>query len=303
MYENDSGLSLAQWTDLYEENLNSISTPSQAMWFEQKDLQTIQWAGHQRTGETHLGPVVFTNVQNGNIVWFIWSNVDSQYKAVYDHVVDTLKFGKRSPKSLAEIYGAEFKTSSLTIDLQNKFVSDIFARRSNQTASLVTNSISILGSDPFGYRLPFTGMYVITCGLRCCSSHSSLPEAIDYGLPMNTVVKATYNGNVSFFGWKNDTYGNTITIDHGSSRRSQYSHLDYFMVSSLGEYVSKGTSIASSGDTGIGGAHLHFEVSTLPAPGIGVWVRTLPTTTWYSGDPDNPCWGTSNEYDGTATGP
>ena len=303
MYENNSRLPLAEWTDQYEEKLNENFVPSQAVWLERKDLRTVQWTGHQRTGETPLGPVVFTNIQNGNIVWFVWSNIGHDDFEIYEHVVDSLKFGERTPKSLQELYGGEFIPFPARLDNQDSFPNDANQLFSLRNPFTMANPIGILGTDPPGYRLPFTGNFVITCGPSCCSSHTSLPEAIDYGLPMNTTVKSTYNGNVSFFGWKNDTYGNTLTIDHTSSRRSHYSHLDYFMVFSLGEYVSIGTSVASSGDTGAGGAHLHFEVRTTPSPGTGLWIRTLPTTSWYSGDPNNPCWGTADDYDGTVTGP
>lgn len=252
---------------------------------------------------TAFGPVVFTNIQNGQVVWFIWSNVDDNNFEIYNHMISTFEFGSKSPKSLIEAYGQGFYPQSLAeVNAKGVNVEQISDVGVLDT-ELDEGDFGILGTDPPGYRLPFSGQYVITCGPQCCSSHQSLPEAIDYGLPNETDVKSTYSGNVSFFGWKNDTYGNYLSIDHSSSRRSHYAHLAWFWVYSLGEPVSTGELVASSGDTGVGNAHLHFEVRTRPDPGTGLWIRTLPTTSWISGDPNNPCWGSDTDYDGTANGP
>lgn len=163
-----------------------------------------------------------------------------------------------------------------------------------------------IGSDPAGYRLPFTGQKAITQGPGCGTTHvGRLAEAIDYGLSSGTAVKATYGGVTSFVGWNNQGFGNLINIDHGPSpvKRSYYAHLQSFAVGGVGVSVSKGQVVGYSGSSGgTWGPHLHFEVRDVSSD-YSIWIRTLPTTVWYSGNPNSPCTGTASDPDGYATGP
>lgn len=300
--ERDPFQPLSDWTDLYEEQSRLLVNSFDVTTIEHSSdisnqLQAVYWKAISPNGAYE-----FTNLSQGKVVWFIWSNLDADRAGIYQHLVESFKLGKKAPQTLQDAYGESFVPASLDIlplSTAVAFPDEV----SPMVASTSDGGVIALGTDPSGYRLPFTGTFGITCGPRCCSSHSSLPEAIDYGLSVNTHVKSTYGGVVSSFGWRNDTYGNVLTIDHGGSptKRSLYAHLNSFVISYIPQVVAKGEWVASSGDTGTGGAHLHFEVNT--TSGSGLWIRTLPTTTWYSGDANNPCSGTDSDPDGTATGP
>jgi len=84
---------------------------------------------------------------------------------------------------------------------------------------------------------------------------------VDYMASVGTAVRAAAGGKVVIMssGWSGG-YGNQIVIDHGGGRATRYAHLSSFNVSS-GEVVSKGQTIAYSGNTGRStGPHLHFEL-------------------------------------------
>jgi murein DD-endopeptidase MepM/ murein hydrolase activator NlpD len=74
-------------------------------------------------------------------------------------------------------------------------------------------------------------------------------------------VVAADGGTVVVAGWPdNYGYGNRVVIDHGNGYRTLYAHLSNIYVS-VGQKVSRGTTIGQMGSTGRStGTHLHFEI-------------------------------------------
>lgn len=151
---------------------------------------------------------------------------------------------------------------------------------------------------PGGYRLPFDGKQIITSGPGCYYTHTGVSsEALDYSLSYETVL-AAQDGEVIFSqdGW-NDGFGSLIKVRHPDGNVSWHAHLNSRYKSSGG--VSQGDPLGQSGNSGNSeGAHLHFEVRN--ASNQSIWIRDLPTTTWYTGDINNPCM-PPGQYDGEAT--
>ncbi|MET0589950.1 MAG: M23 family metallopeptidase, partial [Naasia sp.] len=83
----------------------------------------------------------------------------------------------------------------------------------------------------------------------------------DLGTGCSAPIYAATGGTVRYAG-PNGTYGNWILIDHGDGVSTGYAHIragGIFV--SVGQSVSAGQNIASSGSTGSSTAcHLHFEV-------------------------------------------
>lgn len=94
-----------------------------------------------------------------------------------------------------------------------------------------------------------------------CSSHYQ-DEAIDIGVRVGTLVKATFRGEVSETGYS--TLGGRYVIIEGNCNGSNFSayyyHLNTILVQA-GEEVTPGYVIATSGNTGTKttGPHLHYE--------------------------------------------
>jgi murein DD-endopeptidase MepM/ murein hydrolase activator NlpD len=293
--ERDPTQSLAKWTDLYERS-SSIFDSSEVKINRAEAVRSP--AGDNRKGFIVQGvspesEFRFTNIPHGRTVWFIWMNSQDAFFLTYKEMADSFRFSGNTPTTLAEAYN--LGPSPLVRDTP---ISSIAMGNTRRSPGLADYRSIFVGSPD--YRLPFSGTYVITNGPGCSSTHiGTSSEAIDYGLPTNTGVLATKTGNVAFAGWNTQGFGNLVTIDHGGGYYSYYAHLNSFVNLYSGKYVYQGLLIAYSDNTGNStGAHLHFEVRL---NGQSNWIRTLTTTTWYSGDPNNPC--QPGQNDGTATGP
>ncbi len=109
-------------------------------------------------------------------------------------------------------------------------------------------------SSPFGYRYhPVTGEWKGHKGIDL-----TRPKwAVSTGKPVP--IYATRAGIVSYTGY-DKSGGNIVNIDHSGDYRSQYMHLDSYVVK-MGEKVHMGQLIGYMGNTGIGtGPHLHFTI-------------------------------------------
>lgn len=95
-----------------------------------------------------------------------------------------------------------------------------------------------------------------TQGPYCYDGHSGT----DYSLTVNTPVLAATAGRISFVGWRDNSYGNSVRIDHGNDYQTWYSHLSGFSVN-LNDELATGQQVGLSGNSGLNQPyHLHFEV-------------------------------------------
>jgi len=104
----------------------------------------------------------------------------------------------------------------------------------------------------YGPRTPY-------CGNGQCSG--SFHYGTDFGTGCSAPIYAANSGRVTWAG-ELGTYGNFVKIDHGGGVSTGYAHIrDGGVFVNVGQNVSQGQNIASSGDTGASTAcHLHFEV-------------------------------------------
>lgn len=99
----------------------------------------------------------------------------------------------------------------------------------------------------------------VICNGGQCSG--SFHYATDLGTGCGAPLYAAHAGVVTWAG-RLGTYGNFVKISHGDNVSTGYAHIrDGGYNVSVGQSVSAGQLIASSGDTGAAnGCHLHFEV-------------------------------------------
>ena len=107
-------------------------------------------------------------------------------------------------------------------------------------------------TDGFGPRS-------VLCGSGGCSG--SFHYGTDIGTGCSAPIYAAASGTVVYAG-RLGTYGNFVKISHGNGIETGYAHIrDGGIFVSVGQQVSVGQNIASSGTTGAStGCHLHFEV-------------------------------------------
>ena len=84
-------------------------------------------------------------------------------------------------------------------------------------------------------------------------------SGLDVSVRLETPVKTTADGIVSFSGWTPGG-GNTVVVEHGHGFSTAYAHNKKTLVK-IGQRVRRGEAIALSGSTGIStGPHIHYEV-------------------------------------------
>ena len=108
---------------------------------------------------------------------------------------------------------------------------------------------------------PASGPVSSTFGPRWGRLHAG----IDIPLPNGTPLRAADGGRVMIAGWTGG-YGNYTCVQHTGSMSTCYAHQSSISVS-VGQNVSQGQVIGSSGNTGNStGPHLHFEVRINGSP-------------------------------------
>lgn len=106
------------------------------------------------------------------------------------------------------------------------------------------------------FAMPTSGKLTSPYGARWGRTHAG----IDVGAASGTPIYAADNGTVTVAQFKNNGYGNFISIDHGNGFVTYYAHCSKLLVSE-GDIVKKGEKIATVGSTGRStGPHLHFEI-------------------------------------------
>ena len=85
-------------------------------------------------------------------------------------------------------------------------------------------------------------------------------RGIDIVAPSGTSISAPAGGRVTAVE-RDFSFGLVVEIDHSNGIRTRYAHLRSSLVS-VGDQVTRGTTIATVGSTGLStGPHLHYEVS------------------------------------------
>lgn len=225
----------------------------------------------------------------GRWVLFVWRTpAKSPWDADFDRLLHSLQFSPETEAKIEDRLGR------------------IWEQAATERPLVAPEGMAITTAwdqDPPGWALPFLGVRLISQGPGC-GSHAGkwFTEAIDYSMPIGTAVQATDGGYVLFAGWSDGGWGNLVKLRHANDGfDSWYAHLNGFAGGIYpGRSVWQYQVVGWSGNTGTStGPHLHFHAKVIGQQQTH-WIRTLPVTTWYSGDPYTPCG--SGDYDGEANG-
>jgi len=128
---------------------------------------------------------------------------------------------------------------------------------------------------PSGYVPPTQGYFLITSGPRCHCQHAQnidncattyahAAEAVDFGTPLNTHIRASSSGVLTYAEYNDQGYGNLVRIEDANGRKAYYAHLNWFAVyaEDYNEFHPQSTLIGGAGNSGTSSVHLHMEVRT-----------------------------------------
>jgi len=201
--------SLSSWLAKYNQ-MSSISKSSTETIEKSLEIRIDSRVAIEQEGKSAQTEYKYVVVPRGNIIWFIWTNVDEAYEPIFDRLVASFKFGKSTPMTLQEAYGEDFQ--SLPIDLQERTAIPGPAMR---PPGLVKRNYTFnaIGCD---WIVPVRGYHTVGCD---SAWHvGSAAYAVDV-TPLSewTDIYASQGGNVVFagYGW-NDGYGNLVKIQSGS---------------------------------------------------------------------------------------
>jgi len=268
--EYDPEQSLSSWKDDYV-TISESNTPTKAFsHYEKNEIDVNGVPSLLVKGESPLLEFQVANIPNGEMIWFVWTNIghsaDPAYQAVFEHVVASFKFSSNTPQSLFDIYGKAFTPQSLEpVDFDA--VTTKYDLQSLPFHAPLMGTVNL--PSPSTWIAPIgTGTnYPVKCG---SSNHKDTEEhkysayAADIAMYLKW-VKSSKTSYVFFAGWADGGWGNLVMANYNSGKPSEnytlhYAHLSQISVG-YGQNVSKGANIGKSGDTGIPSSyHLHFHV-------------------------------------------
>ncbi len=130
-----------------------------------------------------------------------------------------------------------------------------------------TDELGTLNPERGSFDSPVDGKITSGFGWRLdpINGQRSWHNGVDITAEANSPVKSAADGVVSFAGYDQE-FGNMIIIDHPNGLSTIYGHNGELNVQA-GDFVNKGTEIASVGSSGRAlGNHVHFEIRKADMP-------------------------------------
>lgn len=173
------------------------------------------------------------------------------------NVAQGLSNGSESFSGAQNIQGAPVLAPGSANGLESIFIG-------SSSSARMSSNVGMLGALPGNLQLihPVSSRHITSpYGWRNNPTGSGTQIHIgqDYAIACGSPVYATEDGTVIQSAWAGHS-GMRVTIDHGSSVRTGYSH-NSKLIAKVGDVVKQGQLIALSGTTGNStGCHVHFEV-------------------------------------------
>ena len=160
---------------------------------------------------------------------------------------------RRKTTTITYLNGAETARKEGAFETVKEPVDKVVLVGTKNKTNSNNNGSAIKGAPSFGW--PVSGSITSPYGTR----NGRLHAGFDIGKPIGSAVKASAAGTVTRAGNAGD-YGILVEINHGNGWVTRYAHNSSVKVK-VGQKVSKGQTIALSGNTGRStGPHVHFEI-------------------------------------------
>lgn len=210
-------------------------------------------------GEGGALPVMFTQIFQWDIDFFIDPQKGDRFNLIYEQYMDGDKFVK-----YGEMLSAQYKSKNYSkiayFYTNKKGISKYYDEKgvSFQKAFLKSPLNYRRITSYFGNRT-----HPITRKVR-------LHNGVDYAAAYGTPVEASADGTIIHRGWKGGHptingrtggYGKTIMIRHGNGYKTLYGHLSKYGKYKVGNRVEQHDIIGYVGSTGLStGNHLHYTI-------------------------------------------
>lgn len=280
MAELRDGQSLDAWTEMYE----LLGPESERVTISRQPRKVYRVNGARAVQEEGISPLTtyqFTNIAHHNMVWDIWTNIPSTdpLASVYDRMVRSFRFGRTSPANLREAYGDDFVPMDMEqvmrINTEAQFM-DLQGVVGDEQFGITPGTMSLTSTWKAPVRKLHNGgvQWDVRCGSQDHDDiFTAASMAVDIYMPKYTPVYNAKIGTVTFAAFKNDGYGNLITIQAQGGKVAYYAHLNSISsMTKVGSLISTYVYIGASGNTSTNPPptsypyHLHFHVQWYTYP-------------------------------------
>jgi len=201
-------------------------------------------------GEGGALPVMFTQIFQWDIDFFIDPQKGDQFRLVYEQYMNGDKFMKYGDILIAEYSSKNYnKTAYRYINNEGVFKYYDKTGVSFQKAFL---------KSPLNYKriTSYFGRRV-----HPVTKKVSVHHGVDYAAAYGTPVEAAADGTVIYASWHPNHTGNTVKIRHTNGYKTLYGHLSKFGKYKVGDRVEQHDVIGYVGSTGRStGNHLHYTI-------------------------------------------
>ncbi len=201
-------------------------------------------------GEGGALPVMFTQIFQWDIDFFIDPQKGDQFRVVYEQYMNGDKFMKYGNILIAQY-------SSKNYDKLAYFYTNKAGISKYYDETGVCFQKAFLKS-PLNYKriTSYFGKRV-----HPVTKKVSVHHGVDYAAAYGTPVEAAADGTVIYAGWHPNHTGNTVKIRHTNGYKTLYGHLSSFGKYKVGDRVKQHDVIGYVGSTGRStGNHLHYTI-------------------------------------------
>ena len=172
------------------------------------------------------------------------------HNMTYKHAKKSLrKFFEQ--KSIKKIFGFNLAAVVLFTGVVSAPISAFNQTQAQETVALTAQVVQLTTES--SVRVPLDSLEVT-------QGYSGFHRGVDLNGALGNPVYPVMDGTVEAVFYSRFSYGNHVTVNHGSGFKSLYAHLGRVVVQT-GQDVDKNTVLGTVGSTGWStGSHLHLEV-------------------------------------------